>query len=145
MKLHRIIAVCLLAVGLGACSSEAVSHDASQIPEKARQTISQNFTSAISVVKTEKDMGRIDEYEVVLTDGTEIEFEANGDWKNINTPNNIAIPSGLIPTAIAGYVAEKHAGALIVGIEKEKKGYDVELSNGVDIQFDLQGNFVKYD
>lgn len=136
---------CALATSLCACSSETVSHDATQLPEKARDLISQNFNSAISVVEVEKKFGKVDEYEVVLTDGAEISFTSGGEWKSVDTPNNRPIPSGLIPTSIVGFVTEKHNGAYIVGIEKNKKGYEVELSNGVEIQFDNAGNFMSYD
>lgn len=90
-------------------------------------------------------MGKVTEYEVTLTNGSQIEFDHSGEWKSVDTPNNIPVPAGLLPTAISKFVASKHAGAFIVGIEKEKKGYEVELSNGVEIQFDGLGNFVKYD
>lgn len=145
MKLHALLAALILATALGSCSTENVSHDATQLPVKARDLIAANFTSAISVVETEKSLGSISEYEVVLTDGSEITFNGNGEWKSIETPNNRQIPSGLIPTSIAGYVAEKHKGAYIVGIEKEKKGYEVELSNEVKMLFDKAGNFLKYE
>lgn len=145
MKLHTFIAACALALGMGACASETVTHDASQLPAEARDVISRNFTSAISLIETEKSMGSVSEYEVTLTDGSEITFKGNGEWKSIDTPNNIAVPAGLVPTAIAKYVAEKHAGALIVGIEKNKKGYEIELSNNVEMNFDTAGNFVSYD
>ncbi|MDE7160186.1 MAG: PepSY-like domain-containing protein [Muribaculaceae bacterium] len=38
-----------------------------------------------------------------------------------------------------------HKGASIVGIEKERYGYEVELSNGIEMRFDKQGRFVRYD
>lgn len=135
----------MLALGLSACSSKDVSHDATRLPSKARDVISQNFTSAISLIEEEKDFGKVTEYEVTLTDGSEITFNSGGEWTSVNTPNNIPVPAGLVPTAISTYVAEKHAGALIVGIEKDKKGFEVELSNDLDLQFDSSGNFMKYD
>lgn len=142
--LKLLFAAAVLMIGLSACTSENVTHDATVIPKNARDIISQNFTSAISVVKEEKSMGSVSEYEVTLTDGTDISFNANGDWKSVETPVSRAVPEGLIPTAISRYVKEKHAGAYIDGIEKNKKGYEVDLSNGVDIQFDSSGNFVSY-
>lgn len=145
MKLHTIVAALALTVGISACSSKDITHDAGQLPVKVRDLISQNFTSAVSLVEIEKDYGKVSEYEVTLTDGSEISFYPNGEWKSVDTPTNKAVPAGLVPTSIANFVKDKHAGALIVGIEKEKKGYEVELSNGVDILFDLTGNFVKYD
>ncbi|MCH5217796.1 MAG: PepSY-like domain-containing protein [Muribaculaceae bacterium] len=145
MKTHGLIMALALAIGVTACGKENVTHDATVLPKKARTTLSQNFTSAVSLVKTEKDLGKVTEYEVTLTDGSEISFKSNGDWESVDTPVNKPVPAGLIPTAITNYVHQKHAGALIVGIEKEKHGYDVELSNGVEIQFDKSGNFLKYD
>ena len=145
MKLHAFIAVAALALGMGACASESVTHDASQLPAEARDVISRNFNSAISLIETEKSMGSVSEYEVTLTDGSQITFKGNGEWESVDTPSTIPVPSGLVPTAIAKYVAEKHAGVIIVGIEKNKKGYEVELSNNVEMQFDAAGNFVAYD
>lgn len=147
MKLHSLAAIAIaFCTAFAACSKESYSHDATNLPQKAKTTLSQNFTAAVSLVKVEKSgLGGTEEYEVVLTNGTEITFKANGDWESVETPNNIAVPSGLVPTAITNFVREKHAGALIVGIDKEKNGFDVELSNGLEIKFDKGGNFVAYD
>lgn len=145
MKLIALFAACALALGATACSSESISHDATQIPAKARNLISSNFTSAISLVETEKNLGSVHEYEVTLTDGTEITFNGGGEWESIDTPAGTPVPAGLVPTAIAEYVEQKHAGAFIIGIEKNKKGYEIELSNRVEIQFDAAGNFMNYD
>ena len=145
MKLRTILSAMAIGLALTACSSKNVSHDATNLPSKARDLISQNFTSAISLVEEEKNFGKVTEYEVTLTDGSEITFDHAGEWKSIDTPNNVPVPVGLVPTAIANYVASKHAGAYIVGIEKEKKGFEVELSNGVEMNFNTFGNFVSYD
>ena len=145
MKRYIIVATGLLALLFTACSQESITHQADNLPAKARDIISANFTSAVSLVEEEKDFGKTTEYEVTLTDGSELKFNSSGEWISIDTPNNRSVPSGLIPTAIAKYVVSKHAGASIVGIEKEKKGYEIELSNGVEISFDKGGNFLKYD
>lgn len=145
MKIHVIISSMILGVALMSCSSESISHDASKLPAKARDLISQNFNSAVSMVETEKSVGKVKEYEVILTDGVQVTFSGDGEWKSVDTPNNIPVPHGLVPTSISEFVAQKHAGAYIVGIEKNKKGFEVELSNGVDMQFDTAGVFMKYD
>lgn len=145
MKKLALFMIMALGLAATACGRENVTHDSSVLPEKARTTLSQNFTSAVTLVEIEKDMGSVKEYEVTLANGSEVTFDGAGEWTSIDTPANVAVPSGLVPTAIANYVKTKHAGALIVGIEKERKGYEVELNNGLDINFDLQGNFVSYD
>ena len=145
MKLHKLIPGLVMALCLTACASETTTHDATQLPQKARDLIAQNFNSAISLVEIEKSMGSVSEYEVTLTDGCEISFKGDGEWKSIETPPTMAVPEGLVPTNIAKYVAEKHAGAFIDGIEKNKHGFEIELSNNIEIQFDSAGNFLKYD
>ena len=138
----------LIAVGIAftiiACSSESYSHDATTLPVKAREFVSNNFKSAISLIKSErKGLGGM-EYEVTLTDGSQIELNGNGEWTDIETPNNVAIPAKVILPTISNYVNSNHAGALIVGVERIKEGYDVELSNGIDIRFNQDGGFLKY-
>lgn len=135
-------AFALVAVGITGCSKTSVSHDADSLPEKARTTLAQNFTAAVTLVKSETNVGSTTEYDVTLSNGTEIVFRGNGEWDSVETPNDIPVPSGMIPTAIADYVKEKHTGALIVGIDKERTGYEVDLSNGVELSFDKDGNII---
>lgn len=143
---HLILTLAMvLAVALGAAARDKYSHDASVLPEAARTTIKNNFKSKVSLVKIDKEFGRIDEYEVILTDGSEITFDAKGNWKNVETNNSVSVPKGFIPAAVTEYVAKNHRGTKIVGIEKERHGYDVELSNSVDIKFDQSGKFIRYD
>lgn len=145
MRLKSLIMALSLCLGLTACSKTEVSHNADVLPDKARTVLSQNFTSAITLVKTTTSAGSSKEYDVILANGTEVEFKGNGEWTSIETPSNVAVPSGLIPTAISNYVKTKHAGALIVGIEKEKNGFSIDLSNDIELNFDLEGNFVAPD
>ena len=56
-----------------------------------------------------------------------------------------SVPAAIVPQGIKDYVSSKHAGQRIVGIEKERNGYDIELSNGVDIKFNKEAQFVRYD
>ena len=43
------------------------------------------------------------EYKVYLNNGTKVEFEGNGSWKEIDG-NHTAIPTGFIPAKITNYV-----------------------------------------
>ena len=40
---------------------------------------------------------------------------------------------------------QNQKGQRIVGVDKERHGYDIELSNGIDMKFDKDGNFLRYD
>lgn len=139
----------MLIIMIGAISAasakDTYSHDASVLPKAAQTTIANNFKSEVSLVKIDKDFGRISEYEVILTDGTEISFDRDGNWDNIETSAAKSVPSAFIPDGVTNYVAQNHKGARIVGIDKERSGYEVELSNGIDIKFNRAGEFQRYD
>lgn len=143
-KIFFILPIALF-LALVSCSGEKYSRDAAILPEKAQKLISQHFNSAISIVKEEKEFAEGKEYEVILADGCEITFDSKGEWKDIETPNNLAVPGSLVPKPIYDYIVANHHGASIVGIEKEKKGYEVELSNNLKIEFNKDGGFLKYD
>lgn len=145
MKRLILILAAALGIGLAASARGNYAHDASVLPEAARTTIANNCKAKVSLVKIDKSLGRVDEYEVILTDGTEITFDRNGNWKSVETAKNKQVPDAFVPKTIKTFVSKNHGGTKIVGLEKERHGYDVELSNGIDMKFDKNGNFVRYD
>lgn len=147
MKLGKLLAAALLtvAVAFSASARDEYLRDSSSLPKAAQSTLSKNFKAKVSLIKVDKSFGRIDKYDVVLTDGTEISFDRQGNWKEVETSAQKSVPSAFVPAAAQRYVKEQHKGQHIVGIERTRGGYDVELSNGIDIKFNDAGSFVKYD
>lgn len=143
-KLLLMIALLIGTVGMASARDE-YAHDGSVLPKAAQTVISNNFKAKVSLVKIEKDFGRISEYEVILTDGTEISFDKDGNWDNVEVNNSKSVPSSMVPQAIRTYVKNQHSGQRIVGIDKERNGYEIELSNGIDMKFDKAGKFLRYD
>lgn len=146
MKKFLLALTLIIAMTVGASARDTYSHDGSVLPEAARTVLAGNFKKAkVSLVKIDKKFGRVDEYEVIMTDGSEVEFDAAGNWKNVETNKAVGVPSGFIIKPISSYVSKTHPGTKIVGIEKERHGYDVELSNGIEMKFDSAGAFLRYD
>lgn len=83
-------------------------------------------------------------YDITLANGFEIDFDAAGNWTEIDGGNQ-AIPTALIPEKINTYVAKNYPGIFVVQIENEKTKYDIELSNGLDLVFTSAGDFVRID
>lgn len=82
------------------------------------------------------------EYEVVLPDGTEIEFSKKGEWKKIDA-EHVSVPESVIatlPAPIADYLTTTFAG---IPVEKVKKGffgdYELELVNDAELKFSKEG------
>lgn len=128
-----------------ASARDTYSHDINILPVAAQTIVKNNFKADVNHIKIDKDWGRISEYDVILTDGTEITFDRNGNWKDIEVRRNSSVPSALIPGAISSFVKQNQKNTTITGIEKNRSGYDVELSNGVEMKFSSDGKFLRYD
>lgn len=135
----------IVAAALGAQACDRYVHDGSVLPQAAQKTIKDNFKAKVSVVKIDETLGHVNDYEVILTDGTEITFDKSGNWENVETSKYSRVPKAFIPEAISSYVSKKERGAQIVGIEKERNGFEIQLSNGLELKFDKAGQFVRYD
>lgn len=143
-KILLTIAI-VLGLSTAAMARDTYAHDASVLPQAAQTTLKNNMKAKVSVVKIEKTLGRVEEYEVIMNDGTEVTFDRDGNWQNVEVNRNSSVPSGFVPKAIAEFVKKNHSGQKIIGIEKDRKGYEVEITNGIDMKFDRDGNFLRYD
>lgn len=140
-----LLALVAVVTVFAASARDNYSRDVNVLPASARTVLKNNFKGEVNHIKIEKSFGRVNEYDVVLTDGTEVTFDRSGNWKDIEVKRNGEVPKALVPQLIIKYVGQYQKGAKIVGLEKTRSGYDVELSNGVDMKFDKSGKFVRYD
>ncbi len=145
MKKLMIALAMILGVATFSTAKDIYAHDASALPKAAQTTIANNFKAKVSLVKIDKDWGRVSEYDAILTDGTEISFDSKGNWENVEVSNTKSVPAAFVPQAILNFIAKQQPGQRIVGIDRDRRGYEVELSNGIDIKFDKAGKFLSYD
>ncbi|MBE6304542.1 MAG: hypothetical protein E7082_01280 [Bacteroidales bacterium] len=145
--MKKIVLAIIVALGIGqsADARDRYERTDESLPQAAKLTLQKHFKAKVALVKIEKTIGTIQEYEVILTDGTDISFDAKGNWDSVETPINKVVPSKLIPKPIVDYVTANYKKAGIVSIDKENYGYDVELSNGIEMKFDKAGNFKRFD
>lgn len=114
------------------------------LPEAINAFVQQYFAGATIVnVETDSEYGGI-EYDVILNDGTEIDFDRNNQWDNVNCHTK-AVPAALVPQAITNYVKSNYQALPITKIDKDAYGYEIELSNGMDLKFDTAGRFLGID
>ena len=145
MKHFILSLMIILAAALTASARDSYAHDASVLPQAAQNTIKNNFKAKVSVVKIEKTLGHIDEYDVSLSDGTEVSFDRDGNWDCIEISAASHVPDAFIPAGVKAYVSKNHKGARIVSLDKERGGYEVQLSDGLELKFDKNGSFKRYD
>ncbi len=139
-----IAAMASVVVCMSACAEKTQLVKFNELPQKAQTFIETYFNAAdISFVKMEKD-GLHNDYDVRMTDGTEIDFDHDGSLEQVDC-NTKAVPAGIVPEKITTYVAEHFAGAFIVKYEIDRRELKVELNNSLDLEFDKQGNFLRVE
>ena len=140
--LSGMLAMCALVFTFAACDDEK-SISFGRLPDQA-QTFIETYFGGVGVTSIirEKDDGRTT-YDVLLDDGTDIEFNSQGEWTSLDSFFS-PLPTGFLPPAIPAKVEELHPGATIHGVDKEVGGYQVEVLDGSvqwDMYFNSQGEF----
>lgn len=115
-----------------------------QLPAQAQSFLNENFAEiGISYAKQETDFLERS-YEVVLTDGTKLEFTGKGEWKDVDCRYG-EVPSAIVPAPIKKYISEKYAGSKVLKIERDRRGYEVKLSNKLELTFNKDFRIVDID
>ncbi len=114
---------------------------ASQLPAAAKTFVSKNFKGS-KIAYAEKDGTS---YECRLDNGTKIEFDRRGNWDSVESQSPNAVPAALVPKSVRQYVKSHYANCTIIKIDKELYGYEVELSNDVELKFNSKGQFIGID
>ena len=141
MSVRKLLAFFPILLGvwmLSSCDDEK-KIDFGDLPSEARSFIENYFPSAdiLSIVQ-EKEDGR-KEYQVKLSNGTDMEFDEDGEWTNIECYFS-PLPPGILPANVITKVEELHPEAYINGVEKELGGYVVEVTDAGGIDWDMRFN-----
>lgn len=140
--LSSIIAMAVCVVS-SSCNAEDMFVSTRELPQTAQTFLASHFpnTSVASTIKDGHD------YEIRMNNGWEVEFNHNGEWENIDCKRD-EVPASvlaLIPETIVAYINSNYATAYITEISRDRAGYEVELSNGLDLKFSSKGTFKAID
>lgn len=144
MKKMIIATMAAVMTCLSACADNTQLVTFKELPEKAQTFIETYFHATdVSFIKMERD-GFHNDYDVRLNDGTEIDFNHDGSLEEVDCQRN-AVPAGIVPQAIVNYTAQHFTNAYIVKYKIDRREQKVELNNSLELEFDLQGNFLRID
>lgn len=135
-----LLILTMVCVGVTSCSDDdddkLISDN--ELPVAAKSFVTTYYPTA-TIKSTHKDKN---EYKVRLSEGTEIEFNKEGEWKDVDAPWGQTVAKGFYPAVIDTYLETNMRGAGINEISKERRGYDVELLNGKDLLFSYEGELL---
>ena len=140
------IATLLLSLALFAYTSYADDKpiDYEQLPAAAKAFVQAEFPSAaISFVTRDSDL--LDTtYDLHFADGLKVEFNSKGEWKEISR-KSAPIDDRFVPQQIRENVASRWPDARFRKIERYRQGYEVELSNGLELKYNKKFKLAEID
>lgn len=139
MKIKLFLTFIFVTLALAAFADDDRPISADKLPAAATTFINKHFAGTTVTAASAENGRRGTTYEVKLSNGAELEFDSEGNWREVDCEPN-AVPAAIIPAAIAQYVSSKHPSTSIVKIEHKRHGYKVELSNDIDLSFDENGS-----
>jgi len=148
-RLSMFLMVALLF--FAATSASAARHDVgtpipfAQLPAKALRFYKDHFSQAdvASVILFSKYFAK-KEYTVYMKDGSKVEFTSTGDWEKVKMKTN-PVPDKIIPAPIAEYIKTNFPDSSVKEIKKSQRKIEVELTNGLEVEFNHQGQFLRID
>lgn len=138
-KIVFAIVAMLVLVGTVNAQTKKRTIDPENLPKVVNELIQKHWPSC--AIDNAYIKGK--EYEALLTDGTIIQFDSKGVWKEMKCTDGL--PVTLVPVYITRYIVDRYPKQLIIDCEKLKGGYEVMITNGLKIQFDLRGNVTHVD
>lgn len=115
-----------------------------KLPAAAQTFLKSHFAELTLAYAVEDPKFIGSEYEVIYTDRTEVEFDSDGAWTSVGS-RYAAVPADIVPEQIKSYVAQTFPNQQVRKIERKRYSWEVELSNGLEIEFDKQFNVTDID
>ena len=145
MKKLMILALTVLTLGTFTAKADNDRPiNVNQLPQKAQQFIKQHFPKEkVAYAKQERDFMEVT-YEVVFTNSSKVEFTKDGEWKEVDCKYS-TVPVAIIPAQIKNYISQNYPDTSAVKIERDKREYEVKLTNRLELTFDTNFNLIDID
>lgn len=143
MRQAIIKSLLLLSVILTAasCDKDEKEIGYNALPAKAQQFIAQYFPMAECTRAVCDRDGGTTEYEAWLSDGTELDFDKQGEWTSVDCKFS-ALPSGILPEVITTDIVARYPESPAYKVEKQPGGYEIDIP-GWELYYNYQGTFIR--
>lgn len=132
--------ICLVVLALAAqAKDKEFKITIDQMPEKAQTFVSDNFQGLAIKKITQKFDDGIAEYNVYFKDKTVVEFDMTGAWNEIQVSKKGSISRNILPPAVRGALDARFPDLVIKKVENDGYKYDIDLSDGTDIDIYANG------
>lgn len=116
---------------------------AEKLPQKAKDMIKVHYAEQKVFDVKEVEDGEEQKYEVILDDGTKINFNAKtGEWHDVSNDANGVVQS-LLPANVAALLKDKYKEVKVSKLQNDGKEFTIKLDNDEELKFDKNGNIKK--
>ena len=143
-KILMIAICCIVSCNIVANVGKDKPIAVNALPAKAQTLLSKHFNNQKVMLATIESGVITRSYDVVLRNGTKLEFDKKGNLTEIDCKQGI-VPSQLIPQAIKNYLKTNYTEHAVKKIEIDKNEYEVELTNGLDLTFNKHFQLIDID
>lgn len=115
----------------------------SQVPSEIKDYVTTHFPKH-SVIQSEIDMeGLSKQYELILSEGIELKF--NNKNQIVEIDGKSKLPDNVIPKKIRQYILTNYPSNVITDWEIDGKNQQIGLDNDLDLEFKMNGDFIRID
>lgn len=144
-NLKKLSALCMAALftfSLSSCAQDFIIPQ-EELPAEISNYLKAHFPG-ITVLQVTVDRDALSkEYDVILESGINLDF--NDKYQVTDIDANDELPDSVIPAKILSYVSTNFAEQVITDWELDGKNQQVGLNNGLDLEFTMQGDFIRID
>ena len=144
LRILMIAICCMVSCNMVANAGNNKPISVNALPAKAQTLLSQHFNGQKVMLATIESGVVSRSYDVVLQNGTKLEFDKKGNCTEIDC-KQATVPAKLIPQAIRNYLKENYPAQAVKKIEMNKNEYEVELANGLDLTFNKHFQLIDID
>ena len=124
IRVLMIAICCMMSCNMAANAGNGKPISVNALPAKAQTLLNNHFNGQKVMLATIESGVVSRSYDVVLKNGTKLEFDKRGNLTEIDCKQGI-VPDQLIPQAITNYLKENYEGQSVRKIEINRKEYEV--------------------
>lgn len=143
-SVQKLAAVLLLAgTGFTANAQDKIITQ-SELPAAIKTYLKTHFAEN-EVLQATLDKGMFSKsYDVILNNDITLEFDSKDKIEEIKSHHS-KLPDSVIPKSILDYVKKNYPNNFITEWDLDKGKQKLELDNGIDLEFTLEGHFLRID
>ena len=148
--MKKIIALLAVALVASMAWAEDLEKKVSlqELPEKAQEFLNTYFegVKVKKVIKTTDAYTFVEEFDVYLSNKTQIEFDMVGAWNEITLKNKkVEMPRFIYPNRVIDTIDNQYADKKIVKVSNDGMEYDIKFKDGSEVTINALGKILEFE